>query len=185
MCSVLHFTSIFMINWISFIVNDSKQKEYIFFNVFVSVSSSLLAFFWTMNPEAKSLPYDTHQHAIQEQREEVGMQSPPTLFPLVGRAMKRVQTGICTNGFIQNLQLFTWCSISTDTFLLVDDFSFCYLSSQLHCTIFSALKWGKETVYQVFWWLSKLIFSFGAYKVFILIFIYLFNSIFLQGSDCR
>lgn len=99
--------------------------------------------------------------------------------PLVGRAMKKVQTGICTNGFIQNLQLLTWHSISTDTFLLVDDFSFYCLSSRLHSTIFSALKWGKETVYQIFWWLPKLIFHLVHVKVLAWFwFIHLIQSLF-------
>lgn len=51
----------------------TQNKRNTFFNVSVSVSSFLLAFFCTMNPEAKSLPYDTHLHAVQEQREETGL----------------------------------------------------------------------------------------------------------------
>lgn len=139
-----------MVNRISLILNDSKQKEYFFF---LTCWFQYHPFFWhsfgRWALKQNLFPDDTHLHTIQKQREEMGIRSPPTLFPLVGRAMKKAQTGICTNGFIQNLQLFTWCSISTDTFWLVDDFSFCCLSSQLHSTIFFCLKMrqGKFTRY--------------------------------------
>jgi len=147
------------------------------------VSSFSLSFSWTVNSAAKFLPCDTCTR-FGSSGDRWGC-SLILSCVLTAKAMKGTQADICTNGCIQDLQKFTWLSASsTDTFLMVDNFSFCCLFFRAAChTCLRCLKMRQVNSLLHFLMAIKAYFFIWRNKSFSLILVHSFNSIFAQDSE--